>query len=134
MDLVKLRTELDGLHPGTTDPYDADNAIAMVQINAVNRTNPESTITGSQIFNATDDSEFTALSTNNDRERWVSLCGILDIDTGTGIAKSLEAELFGGGTNTRANLLALMNPPASRAVELGLGIVGEGDIAAARAL
>jgi len=134
MDLVVLRTELDGVHPGTSDPYDADATTAAVQINLENRTTSRDTITGSEIFNATNDVEFDALLTDSDRARWVSLCGILEIDTGTGIAKSLEAELFGGGTTTRANLLALKNPPASRAVELGLGPVTAGDIERARAL
>ena len=131
MDLVALRAELDAGHPDT-GAYDANNGIAADQLNVVNRTKTRATVSGSEILNATDDAEYTAL-TLAEKDSWLSLCGIDSIDTSSGIAKSLEADIFGPATATRSNLVSIKSPPASRADELGLGRVGEGHVEQARA-
>jgi len=62
------------------------------------------------------------------------MCGVLDIDVANGVAKSLEAELFGPGTDTRTNLAALKTRDVSRGEELGVGSIRTGDVQFARTL
>ena len=133
MDYIALKAELDAGHPDT-GAYNVDAGLVgdkSGQINVVNRTRQRDFVTGSEILNATDDAEFSAL-TDAQKDRWLSMCGIDQIDTSSGIAKSLEAALFGGGTTTRANLIALKIEAVSRAVELSLGFVTAGDVEFAR--
>ncbi len=130
MDLAVLKTELLAGHPDT-GAYDADDAVAATELNVVNRTRTRATVEGSEILNATDDEEFTGLAAA-DKSRWLALCGVDEINTSSGVAKSLEADLFGENTTTRTNLVALKSPPASRAIELGLGVVTQGKVWEAR--
>jgi hypothetical protein len=109
------------------------DAQAAADLNTVYRTITVETVTGAAIFNATDDSEFDALTEAN-KDRWIQLCQVADVDVSSGIALNLEASLFGPATATRANLQALKNPPASRAEELGVGLVLEAHVAFARSL
>jgi len=109
------------------------NAEVATSLNdTIDRPDVKQYLTGSDIFNATDDTEYAALAAA-DKESWVRLCAIDSIDTLSGIAKSREAELFGAGTATRTNLLAIRTTTISRAQELGLGSVNEGDVIQARA-
>lgn len=133
MDYNALNSELitDPLARGYSGMSDA---AAAADLNTVYRTRTRDTVSGSEILNATDDAEFTALADPTDKNRWLSLCGIAEIDTGNGVAKSLEADLFGAGTTTRDNLAALKSESISRAVELGLGTVRAGDVEYARSI
>lgn len=130
--IAALKVELLAGHPDT-GAYNADDAIAAGELNAVNRTRTRDTVTGSEILNATDDAEYTGL-TAVQKTDWLGLCGVESIDTASGVAKSMEADLFGGGTTTRTNLAAVRSPPASRAEELGLGFIKVGYVEQARAL
>ncbi len=136
MDIDALRIELLAGHPGPVGnpgivPYDVDDAIAAGQLNEVNRTLTRDTVSGGELLNATDDVEFGALQAAN-KNRWLALCGVDEINTDGGVAKSVAMDLFASGTATRANLVALKNPPASRAVEIGLGFVRPGNVNEAR--
>ena len=86
---------------------------------------------GGDILNATDDVEYDALTATK-KDQWLSLCGVEQIDTSGGVAKSLEADFFGAGTTTRTSLSALRTLAISRAQELNLGRVREGTVAGAR--
>ena len=130
--IAALKTELIAGHPGT-GPYNADDELAAGELNVVNRTRNRTTVEGSEILNATDDTEFGALSAANKTD-WLNLCGVESINTASGVAKSMEADLFGPGTTTRTNLAAMRNKDVSRAVELGLGFIWTGHVEAARAL
>jgi len=132
MDYEALKTELDAGHP-VTGAYDADDALAAGELNAVNRTQLRDFVSGSEILNNTNDAEFGALTVEQ-QARWMSMCGVDSIETGSGVAKSLESELFGGGTTTRANLVAIRVEDISRAEELSLGVIKVGDVEAARTL
>lgn len=112
-------------YSGMTDAELADS------LNTENRSVTKQFLTGSEIFNATDDVEYAAL-TDAQKSSWDALCAIGSIDTNSGVAKAREAELFGVSTTTRANLLAVRTQTVSRAVELGLGSVDEGDVKKAR--
>ena len=109
------------------------------KLNLKEITSTKQYLSGSEIFNATDDGEYTALaddvsSTGNEkRAAWDRVCAVDSIDTSNGIARAREAELFGAGTTTRSNLQAARQSTISRAQELGIK-VREGDVTAARAV
>ena len=113
-------------YSGMTDLEVADD------LNTEYRTITAQYISGSVIFNATDDIEYAALA-DTGKASWDRLCAIDSVDTSGGIAKAREAELFGAGTATRTNLVAARKTTVSRAVELGIGEVNEGDVKHARA-
>lgn len=121
----------DPLARGYAGMTDAQVAASLTGV--IDRTKTRATVSGSEIFNATDDVEYAAL-TDAQKSAWDALCAIETIDTGNGVAKAREAELFGAGTTTRSNLVALRTESVSRAQELGLGNVNEGDVRQARAV
>ena len=127
---MTLKTEV------TTDPLGrgysgmSDREVAD-DLNTVYRTRQRKTLSGSEIFNVTDDVEYTAL-TDVQKASWDALCAIDSIDTGSGVAKSREAELFGPGKTTRANLIALKTDDISRATELEIPFVRVGHVQMAR--
>lgn len=128
MEILRSEILVDPLvrgYLGMTDLEVADD------LNTEYRTKTRGNVAGWEIFNVTDDVEYAAL-TDLEKASWDALCGIEQIDTGNGVAKAKEAELFGGGTTTRSNLSTLQNPAASRATELGLPFVYEGHIQEAR--
>ena len=132
MDYQTLADELttDPLTRGYSGMTDEE---AATDLNTVYRTLPVETVPGADIFNATDDVEYGAL-TAEQQNRWLNMCGVTDIDVSSGVAKSLEAELFGAGTTTRSNLAALKTRDVSRGEELGLGFIKTGDVQFARTL
>ena len=100
-------------YSGMTDLQIANN------LNAEYRTANRDTVSGAEIFNATDADEYGAL-TDDKKAAWDRLCAIGVVDTASGVAKAREAELFGGGSVTRANLQSLRQYSLSRAAELGI--------------
>ncbi len=114
-------------YAGMSDQEVADD------LNTTYRTKNKTTVLGSEVLNATDDAEFTALSDVN-KDRWLALCAVEQINVTSGVAKSLEASIFGPGTTTRTNLLTLRTESISRATELELETVLSGDVQYARTL
>lgn len=102
------------------------------KLNLKEVTSTKQYLSGSEIFNATNDAEYAAL-TDAQKGSWDALCAIDSIDTLNGVAKAREVELFGVGTTTRSNLQAARQSLISRAQELGIK-VREGDVTAARAV
>ena len=121
MDYRKLKTMLTVTGHPKTGAYSTATASAVQELNAVNVTVTVSTVLGSQILNATDSAEFSALaSTAELRSDWLNLCGIDEINTASGVAKQLESSIFGPGTTTRSNLQELRKAVTSEAIkELG---------------
>lgn len=134
MDLVALKAELTAGNP-VTGPYSADNETAANQLNVINRTRERSTLKGSEIYNAIVPAEWTAASAANQaRVRDVFLLGdSIDVRSGSNVRAVLLA-VFNAASQTRANLIAIANEPASRADELGLGFVTPSNVADARRL
>ncbi len=130
IDILNSEITSDPLARGYSGMSDEE---VTVSLNTVDRTCTVSTVTGAAIFNATNDLEFGALTAEN-KDRWVQLCQIGEIDISSGIAKALEADIFGEATTTRANLQSLKSPECSRAAELGLGTVKPGHVEEARRL
>ena len=131
MNIAVLSTELttDELERGYSEMSDAE---AAADLNTVYRTRNKTSMTGDEVFGATDATEFAAL-TDAKQQMWISFCGKDSIDpTGTANIAFLQW-VFGVGSDTGSALLALRAESISRAVELGLGEVRVGDVERARA-
>jgi hypothetical protein len=131
-DLDALKAELLAGHP-VTGAYDANNSTAAAQLNAVNRERNLSSITGDQIFEATDTTQFAAL-TDTERNQWLAFCGRSELDPFGSANVAFVTFIFGGGSATLTNLAALRKESVSRADELNLGRIGAGIVGEARAL
>jgi hypothetical protein len=131
MNIAALKVELDAGHPDT-GAYDADAATAAVAINLANRTHNKDSMTGDEILNAVDATEWAARDATEKQTVWdVVHLGTVDP---FGVAATLIIAAFGGSGDTITALAALRkNPDRSRAAELGLGIVYQAHVTQARA-
>lgn len=131
MDLVALKAEL------TTDPLSRGYAAmsdeqAATNLNTPNRNPNRETLDSGLLIASIVRSEYVALTANEkDYVRLIAMAQSLPL---TQNLKSELGAVFGANTQTRANLLALMVRPGSRAEELGLGAVTPSDVADARRL
>lgn len=136
MDYAKLRTEI------TTDPaglgYAAlgtnDAAIA-AKLNATDtgRTLPRTAVPVQEVFNQIDDGAWPSTAILQDKLRGV--LGMPVVDASNTNTRGILGVIFpnsGATAATRTRLLALQNQTVSRAVELGLDTVTEGDVNLAR--
>lgn len=133
MAIAGLKTEL------TTDPLgrgyaSMSDAACADSLNAVNRPGTAISLTGDDLMNKiivwTEVEALTAAK--RDTLAILLKAGNLDLSAGSKAVAYL-ASLFGVGTSTRANFLAITAAPISRAAELGFPSVGHPDVAAARA-
>jgi len=134
MDYVALKAELDGAHP-ITGVYDANDALARDELNALNIVRIKANMTGAEIIEATDTAEYTALL-DDQKNRFLTFTSgneTINPELG-GIAQEILVDVFGGGSNTIVALGALRNETVSRASDIGLGPVNLGDVQNARAL
>lgn len=135
MDYQKLRDELTS-DPVTLGYGGLSNAAAANKLNALDtgRTVSRTRVEVTEIFNAIDDGAWPSTALNQDKLR-----GILSmpfIDASNTNTRSIFGSIFpnsGATQATRTRLLALSTRTVSRAEELGLGFVTEGDVAIARA-
>lgn len=134
MDIAVLATEL------TTDPLGRgyagmSDAQAAASLNTANRDGPDRDVIPSyELINATVPAEWAALSAA-EKQRYQTITGAGMVDISNTNVRSSLAAMFTAGTTTRTNMLALRaGPQISRATELGLGVVGDGHVASARAL
>ena len=129
MDYVALKAELtaDPLSRGYSGMSDS---AAAADLNTVYRTRPKDTMTGSEILQAINKTEFTALTAANKQLVW----DLLHLGTLNpfGVEAALFVDAFGGGSATIAALAAARVDDVSRGEELGLGTVYPGDIENAR--
>jgi hypothetical protein len=129
--LLALKAEIDGDplirgYSGMSDQAVADD------INTVYRSRNKTSITGDEMFQATDGAEFTAL-TEHKEQSWLSFCGRDSLDPYGAANVAFAQYIFGGGSTTLANLNALRIESISRADELGIGRITAGDVVEARA-
>lgn len=129
MNLAILTAEL------TDDPlsrgYAAmSDAAAATDLNAVYRTRNKSSMTGSEILNAVNAGEWTAL---NDVQRQ-TVWNILHLGTLNpfGVEATLMIAVFEAGSATITALADARKENISRAAELGLGFVSPGHVENAR--
>lgn len=131
MNLDALRAELLAGHP-VTGAYSADNAEAAAELNAVNCSRNRTSLTGSQVINAIDATEWAALTDSQRQTVW-NIVHLGEVNP-FGVEATLMLNVFGGGSSTITALQAARIEAISRAVELGLGVIREGTIQQARAI
>lgn len=100
-------------------------------LNASNIQINKTTMSGSELLASTDSAEYDAL-TDVKRDQWLSLCGVDAIDP-FGPAVQIVVNVWGIASTTISNLQTARIETISRAQELGLGLVNEGDVKMARA-
>ena len=116
LDYAALTAELAGGHP-VTGAYDADAATAAGQLNALNIDQNRSSMTGSEILNNVDATEWGALTADEQQTVW----DIVHLGTVNpfGVEATLMTNVFGGGSNTITALAAARKTQISRAAALG---------------
>jgi len=129
MNYVQLRSYLDT----EAATYAAlSNAEAATTLNTPSIVRIRSSMSGSEIFGATDATEFAGLAAA-DRQQWLALCAIDNINPANGTAAvQLTTSLFGGGSTTVTTLASLREETISPAQEQGFGSVKEDDVRIAR--
>lgn len=131
MDFAVLNNELtiDPLTRGYSEMSDAE---AATDLNTVYRDVNKVTMTGSEVLNALDKTEFLALTDANKLKVWDVLH--LGAINPFGREADIFVAVFGAGSASILSLNAARKTTVSRAVELGLGFVKVGYIAQARSM
>ena len=128
-DIAKLKTLLALPHP-VSDAWEADNAAAAAQGNEVDMEENINSLSGNQLFTATDAGEFVGLS-DAKKQLWVSWCNV-DRDPYNAANVAFVNFIFEGGTKTIIALALLRKRPVSLFAKEGVGRVRTGEIAEAR--
>ena len=139
MDIFALREEIinDPLGRGYSGMNDGEVAI---DINTEYRTRNRASMSGSEIWENTNLTEFGALlqgasvagkAERNEKLEWISFCAI-DSHDPFGLSVQFVTSLFGMGSATVTNLSAARVETISRGIELGLGYVKIGYVEMAR--
>ena len=132
-DYPNLRTELDGSHP-VTGAYNVDDLLAVDELNLKNITRIRASMSGQELLEATDSTEYAAL-TDAAKSQWLSLCAQDTVNPEAGgVVQQIVVDIFGGGATTVTTLAAARQETISRAEELGFGTIVIGDVQNARAL
>lgn len=105
---------------------------AAADLNTEYRTRIKSSMSGDEIFVQTDPSEFAGLSEHK-RLAWLSWTGKDSIDPGNESNVDFVKWIFGDGSTTVSSLASARVESITRAEELGLGRVREGEVQMARA-
>jgi len=108
-----------------------DDAAAAAKFNLSDISTTRDSLSGSEIFGATDETEYNALATDDIRTRWLTLCGI---DTITKDATPLIKSIFNNGTTTWTNIVAAATITESIADQSSLPHIEVGYITRARSL
>jgi hypothetical protein len=137
MDYQAIKDELDAdpLAVGYSGMTDGQVVTALNSTSSpYGRTVVKSSLSGADVFKATDSTEFDAL-TDAQRSEWLSLCAIEGLDPANGTpAAATATRIFGGGSTTLSNLQSLREEVVGRGTELGFGSVHIGDVQNARRL
>ena len=129
MNLAVLAAELTG-DPLTRGYSGMSDVEAAADLNTAYREQNKSTMTGGEILQAIDVTEYNALSADDKDRVWQ----VLHLGTVNpfGREATLMTTIFGGGSDTLVALAAARKETISRAAELGLGYVRAGDVQKAR--
>lgn len=109
------------------------NSQLAVSLNLKNRTRMRGVIPAHEIIDSIVPGEWSLLLTSEQR-RIELITGAGEVNVQNDNVRAALQAAFGPGTTTRANLLAIQNELISRALELALPAVQEGDVAYARTL
>ena len=130
MNYLGLKAELDAGHPDT-GAYDADDAVAAGQLNAVNRTRNRTSVTGKEVKDRITTVDWASRS-DAQKSQLLALVARDDLDP-FGVDAAIFSEAMSGRAGTTvADLNAYRVENISRAVELGFGVVTEFTIDTAR--
>ncbi len=131
MDIAALATELAAGHP-VTDAYSADAATAAGELNAVNCERNRTSMTGSEVANAVDATDWGGLTEAAKQDFW----NIVHLGTINpfGVEATLLVGIFGAGSDTIVALAAARVEAISRATKLGFPTIREGHVLEARAI
>lgn len=128
---TNLKAELDSdpLARGYAGMTDAEVAASL---NTPDRSRGRATMSGSEILNEVDPTEWAAKTDAQKQLVW-DICHLGNVNP-FGIEANLMVDVFGGGSATITALAAARVETITRAQELGLGVVREGTVQQARAL
>lgn len=129
MDIAKLKTLLASPHP-VSGAWQADDAAAAAQGNVVDCEENITSLSGNQLFTATNGTEFAAL-TDAKRSNWISWCNT-DRDPWNEVNVAFVDFIFGDNSATKTALAALRKRAVSLFQKNGLGFVYPGHIENAR--
>ena len=129
MSLELLITELQ-VDPETIGYAGMTDQQATDSLNTENRNSDRVSLSGDEMFTATDEIEFAGL-TDQKRDLWVSWCNA-GRDPFNAANVSFVQFIFGGGSATVTNLAATRVDQISRGVEIGFGVVKLTDVSRAR--
>lgn len=101
-------------------------------LNTANISVDVDTISGSDVFEATTQADYSAL-TATQKNLYHAIMGMDTIRVRGSNTRAALLAMFGAGTQTRTNLAALQTTLTSRAAQLGLPSVGAHHVAYARA-
>jgi hypothetical protein len=130
MSLAVLSTELatDPLSRGYSGMSDAE---VVTDLYTAYVDQNRSSMTGSEVLNAVDKTEFNAKTADQKRMVWdVVHMGVVNP---FGIEEDLFTDIFGVGSNTIAALVVARKTQITRIADLGLGKIVASDVAKARA-
>lgn len=131
MDLVALKSELNSDPLGRGYAAMSDEQAAN-SLNVSDRTPNRDTLDAGYLVASIVQSEYGSLSAaQKDYLRLIAMAQTLPL---TATVKVELGAIFPANSATRANLLALMKRPGSRAEELGLGTITPSNVADARRL
>ena len=100
-------------------------------LNTVNVSIDRTIIPAYEVIDATVATDYSAL-TATERDRYAAITGAGQINVQNANVRLAFAAMFGAGTQTRTNLLALQTALVSRAQQLGIGGVTSQDVKDAR--
>lgn len=132
MNFAVLTAEITGDPLGRGYSGMSDKAVAN-DLNTTYRTRVLDVLNGGAVYEQVDVSEFAGLTDAQRAEVWdiVHLGASIPVGPGSK-ARSRFVSIFGGGSTTISNLAAATTQSISRAEELGLPAVREGDVIKAR--
>jgi hypothetical protein len=129
--LLAIELDTDPLARGYSGMTDEQ---AATSLSATDRTIPKQTMSGSEVLNAVDNAEWTAL-TDAERRTVFDVCHLGEQLNPFGVEATLMIGVFGGGSTTITNLAAARNLNVSRSQEIGFAPVARAsDVQIARAL
>lgn len=123
---IIIKSEIDnnaGLYGAMSDTQVA------AELNSLDKPQNKVSMTRQDIVENIDADELNSLTSDNLNKLLVVLS---DSINPFGVAQSVFINVFGGGSTTISNLAAARVENISRASQIGLGIVAEGDVTNAR--
>lgn len=110
-----------------------DFATMKTSLTTVDRTRNKTSLSGDEVFNAADPTEYNGLS-DAAKSQFIAFCGRDAIDPFAANNVALMTNMFGGGSTTVTNLQTLRTESVSRAQEIGAGECTDGALEQARAI